>query len=83
MTIYPLNARSLSSDVPITDLIVQARTIAYDVIGLTKTRMEKYCSTTVEQLVESCPRRQELITKIDSFEQKTSESNVFHRVDVD
>ncbi|EYC24988.1 hypothetical protein Y032_0012g1623 [Ancylostoma ceylanicum] len=62
MTICTFNARTLASEASIEDLMVQARKIRYDVIGLTETRrhtppsiLEKNCSlelAIVEELVE-------------------------------
>ena len=48
MTICTYNARTLASDASIEDLMMQARKIKYDVIGLTETRRHHPLNATFE-----------------------------------
>ncbi|EYC18012.1 hypothetical protein Y032_0029g2009 [Ancylostoma ceylanicum] len=48
MTICTFNARTLASEASIEDLMVQARKIRYDVIGLTETRRHRPLNATFD-----------------------------------
>ena len=46
MTICTYNARTLASDAAVEDLMMQAKKIKYDVIGLTETRRHRRLNAT-------------------------------------
>ncbi|EYC14302.1 hypothetical protein Y032_0041g461 [Ancylostoma ceylanicum] len=48
MTICTFNARTLASEASVEDLMVQARKIRYDVVGLTKTRRHRSLNATID-----------------------------------
>ncbi|EYC33350.1 hypothetical protein Y032_0002g739 [Ancylostoma ceylanicum] len=48
MTICTFNARTLASEASIEDLMMQARKVRYDVIGLTKTRRHRPLNATFD-----------------------------------
>ncbi|EYC41553.1 hypothetical protein Y032_0564g3526 [Ancylostoma ceylanicum] len=86
MTICTFNARTLASEASIEDLMVQARKIRYDVIGLTETRRHRPLNATFdtgeELFLGTCDSRgvggvgvlvnTNLAMNIDSFEQLTT-----------
>ncbi|EYB83630.1 hypothetical protein Y032_0332g2772 [Ancylostoma ceylanicum] len=86
MTICTFNARTLASEASIEDLMVQARKIRYDVIGLTETRRHRPLNATFDTGEElslgTCDSRgvggvgvlvnTNLAMNIDSFEQLTA-----------
>ncbi|KIH44606.1 hypothetical protein ANCDUO_25368 [Ancylostoma duodenale] len=86
MTVCTFNARTLASEASIEDLMVQARKIKYDVIGLTKTRRHRPLNATFdtreERFLETCDSRgvggvsvlvnTNLVMNIDSFKQLTT-----------
>ncbi|EYC06495.1 hypothetical protein Y032_0075g925 [Ancylostoma ceylanicum] len=86
MTICTFNARTLASEASIEDLMVQARKIRYDVIGLTETRRHRPLNATFdtgeELFLGTCDSREvggvgvlvntNLAMKIDCFEQLTT-----------
>ncbi|VDL84877.1 unnamed protein product [Nippostrongylus brasiliensis] len=86
MTICTYNARTLASDASVEDLMMQARKIKYDVIGLTETRRNRplhaVFDTGEELFLGTCDRRgvggigvlvnTNLAMNIDSFEQHTT-----------
>ncbi|EYB82904.1 hypothetical protein Y032_0347g3150 [Ancylostoma ceylanicum] len=86
MTICTFNARTLASEASIEDLMVQARKIRYDVIGLTETRRHRPLNATFdtgeELFLGTCDSRGDggvgvlvnsnLAMNIDSFEQLTT-----------
>ncbi|EYC45020.1 hypothetical protein Y032_0442g1539 [Ancylostoma ceylanicum] len=90
MTICTFNARTLASEASIEDLMVQARKIRYDVIGLIETRRHRPLNATFdtgdELLLGTCDSRgvrgvgvlvnTNLAMNIDSSEQLTTESDV-------
>ena len=83
MTICTYNARTLASDASIEDLMMQAKKIKYDVIGLTETRRHRPLNATFntgeELFLGTCDSRgvggvgvlvnTSLAMNIDSFEQ--------------
>uniref|UniRef100_A0A0K0CUZ9 DUF1273 family protein n=1 Tax=Angiostrongylus cantonensis TaxID=6313 RepID=A0A0K0CUZ9_ANGCA len=85
VTIYPYNARTLTSESSIEDLLMQARRIRYDVIGLAESKrrhpFNAVYDTGEELLLGTCNSRAEgggdlvntsLSMNIDSFEQLTT-----------
>ncbi|EYB86588.1 hypothetical protein Y032_0276g1086 [Ancylostoma ceylanicum] len=83
MTICTFNARTFASEASIEDLMMQARKIRYDVIGLTETRRHRPLSATFDTGEElfpgTCDSRgvgvlvnTNLAMNIDSFEQLTT-----------
>ena len=86
MTICTYNARTLASDASIEDLMMQAKKIKYDVIGLTETRRHRplnaVFNTGEELFLGTCDSRgvggvgvlvnTSLAMNIDSFEQLTT-----------
>lgn len=86
MTICTFNARTLASEASIEDLMMQARKIRYDVIGLTETRRHRPLNATFdtgeELFLGTCDSRgvggvgvlvnTNLAMNIDSFEQLTT-----------
>ncbi|VDL82498.1 unnamed protein product [Nippostrongylus brasiliensis] len=86
MTICTYNARTLASDASVEDLMMQARKIKYDVIGLTETRRHRplhaVFDTGEELYLGTCDSRgvggvgvfvnTNLAMNIDSFEQLTT-----------
>ncbi|VDP04376.1 unnamed protein product [Heligmosomoides polygyrus] len=86
MTICTFNASSLASDESVEDLMMQARKIMYDVIGLTETRRHHSLYATYdsgeELFLETCDSggvsgdgvlvNTQLAMKIDSYESLTS-----------
>ncbi|RCN40180.1 hypothetical protein ANCCAN_13875 [Ancylostoma caninum] len=85
MTVCTFNARTLASEASIEDLMMQARKIRYDVIGLTETRRHRPLNATFdtgeELFLGTCDSRgvggvgvlvnTNLVMNIDSFEQLT------------
>ncbi|ETN86269.1 hypothetical protein RB195_011800 [Necator americanus] len=87
MTICTYNARTLASEAAIEDLMMQAKTIKYDVIGLTETRrrhpLNAVYKTGEELFLGTCDSRgvggvgvlvnTSMAKNIDSFEQLGSD----------
>ncbi|EYB95081.1 hypothetical protein Y032_0164g3553 [Ancylostoma ceylanicum] len=85
-TICTFNARTPASETSIEDLMMQARKIRYDVIGLTETRRHRPLNSTSdtgeELFLGTCDSRgaggvgvlvnTNLVMNIDSFEQLTT-----------
>ncbi|RCN39361.1 hypothetical protein ANCCAN_14698, partial [Ancylostoma caninum] len=86
MTVCTFNARTLASEASIEDLMMQARKIRYDVIGLTETRRHRPLNATFdtgeELFLGTCDSKgvggigvlvnTNLVMNIDSFEQLTT-----------
>ncbi|KIH61865.1 hypothetical protein ANCDUO_07857 [Ancylostoma duodenale] len=86
MTVCTFNARTLASEASIEDLMMQARKIRYDDIGLTETRRHRPLKATFETGEEvfhgTCDSRDvggvgvlgntKLVMNIDSFEEQTT-----------
>ncbi|RCN45782.1 hypothetical protein ANCCAN_08171 [Ancylostoma caninum] len=86
MTVCTFNARTLASEASIEDLMMQARKIRYDVIGLTETRRHRPLNapfdTGEELFLGTCDSRgvggvgvlvnTNLVMNIDSFKQLTT-----------
>ncbi|RCN26822.1 hypothetical protein ANCCAN_27450 [Ancylostoma caninum] len=86
MTVCTFNAHTLASEASIEDLMMQARKIRYDVIGLTETRRHRPLNATFdtgeELFLGTCDSRgvggvgvlvnTNLVMNIDSFEQRTT-----------
>ncbi|KIH43699.1 hypothetical protein ANCDUO_26290 [Ancylostoma duodenale] len=68
MTICTFTARTLASEPPIEDLMMQARKIRYNVIGLTETRRHRPLNTIFDTVLVNT----NLVMNIDSFEQPTT-----------
>ncbi|VDM56343.1 unnamed protein product [Angiostrongylus costaricensis] len=91
VTISTYNARTLTSESSIEDLLMQARRIRYDVIGLAETRhrhlFNAVYDTGEELFLGICDSRRvgrvgvlvnaSLSMNIDSFEQLTTETDVY------